>query len=266
MHEHVTSDLPRRERISLLRIPEGLSGKSWLTKAQIHEPLAAAMLQSSKIGEKAPAIAALIEYGEPTAALLAAQSMLFQGEATELLEVIDGLDGKLPEEASVLIVRALDQSENAGNTRYSGSARTARLDVGEEALLKFELAWTAPSPLALIEDINLRERVVSLSHDVRSWTPIKNFCEANCSQSRNSCIAVGASTLNAAGPFPMRSPAESLISNDVYWSSGRADADLARLIRDVGDWRNSDDFVQLNSCFFENMQTMQAKHGHAKIR
>jgi len=263
MHGHVTSDLSREERISLLRIPHGLSGKSWLTEAQNNEPVAAAMLQSTRIGEKAPAIAALIEYGEPTAALLAAQSMLFLGQATELLEVLQGLEGKLPDEASVLLLWALYQNQNSDNGGYSGSARVGTLVLGEAAFQKFELAWIAASPRVLVENETLRERVIDLSNDVRSWTPIKNFCERNCSESQQSCIAVGASALSAAGPFSMRSPAESLISNDTYWSSARAEADLARQIRDVKSWNNWSQYTQLNACFFESMQATQAEYGHA---
>lgn len=264
MHVHVTSDLPRKDRVSLLRIPKGLSGKSWLTEAQNNEPLATAILQSGKIGEKAPAIAALIEYGEPTAALLAARSMLFQGESAELLEVLEGLDGKLPEEASVLLLRALYQSENSDNGRYVGSARVGTLVLGDESLQKYELAWTAASPRALVDDSDLRANVIRLSDNVRSWSPIKNFCEANCSNSRQSCTAVGASALLAAGPFPMRSPAESLIPNNVYWSSARVEADLVRQINDVESWHNWVDFTEINACFFENVQAAQARHGHAK--
>jgi len=263
MHVHVTSDLPRKDRISLLRIPKGLSGKSWLTEAQSIEPLAAALLQSGRIKEKAPAIAALIEYGEPTAALLAAQSMLLHGESAELLEVLEGLDGKLPKEASVLILWALYQSENSDSGRYVGSARVGTLVLGEELLQEYELAWTAVSPRALVEDPDLRANVVRLSDDVRSWTPIKNFCEANCKDSRQSCTAVGASALSAAGPFSLRSPAESLIPNDVYWSSARAEADMVRQIHDVKSWNNWTDFTEINSCFFDSVQATQAEHGHA---
>mmetsp|Transcript_7466 Transcript_7466/g.12643 ORF Transcript_7466/g.12643 Transcript_7466/m.12643 type:complete len:265 (-) Transcript_7466:1149-1943(-) len=263
MHVHVTSDLLRKDRIALLRIPKGLSGKSWLTEAQNTEPLAAALLQSGKIDEKAPAIAALIEYREPTAALLAAQSMLFQGEAAELLEVLEGLDEKLPEEASVLLLWALYQSENSDSGRYVGSARVGTLVLGEQSLRKYELAWTAASPRALVEDPDLRANVIRLSDDVRSWTPLRNFCEANCEDSRQSCTAVGASALSAAGPFSLRSPAESLIPNDVYWSSARVEADLVRQIRDIKSWYNWTDFTEINSCFFENLQAAQAIHGHA---
>jgi hypothetical protein len=222
------------------------------------------MLQSGKIGEKAPAIAALIEYGEPNIALLAAQSMLFQGESAELLEVLEGLDGKLPEEASVLLLWALYQSENSDNGRYGGSARIGTLVLGEELFQRYELAWTAASPRALVEDPDFRANVIRLSDDVRSWTPIKNFCEANCTDSRKSCTAVGASALSLAGPFSMRSPTESLIPNDVYWSSARVEADLMRQIRDVKSWDNWTDFTEIDSCFFENVQAAQARHGHAK--
>lgn len=263
MHTHVTGDLPRKDRISLLRIPEGLSGKSWLTEAQKTEPLAAALLQSRRVREEAPAIAALIEYGEPQAALLAANSMLYQGEVSDLIEVLAGLDGQLPDEASVLLLWALNQRDNRRITRYAGSARVGTLVLGEEEMLKHELAWVAASPRALVEDPDLRARVIPLSDEVRSWTPVKNFCEAHCPQSRQACTAVGASVLSAAGPFSMRSPAESLISNDVYWSSARAEADLVRQIRAAGSWRNWPEFTEINACFFESLQAAQTRHGHA---
>lgn len=262
LHSHVTSGLSREDRISLLRIPQGLSGKSWLTEAQKSEPLATALLQSAKIGQKAPAIAALFEYGEPTSALLAAQSMLFQGNATELLEVLEGLDGKLPEEASVLLLWALHQRENSETARYSGSPHIGTSVLSEEAFRKFELAFHPASRQSLIEDPVLRVRVFALSGDVTSWTPIKNFCEANCPLSLRSCTAVAASA-STAGPFFMRSPAESLIPNDVYWSSIRVEADLARQIYDEQSWRHTNEFTQLNPCFFESMQGAQAKHGSA---
>lgn len=263
MHAHVTSDLPRTDRISLLRIPGGLSGTSWLTEAQITEPLATALLQSGRIGEKAPAIAALLEYGEPTAALLAAQSMLFQGEAAELLEVLEGFDGKLPEEASVILLWALNQSGNSDSGRYTGSARIDTLVLGEEPLRRYELAWNPASPLALVEDNDLRANIIRLSDDVRSWTPLRNFCEVNCRLSRQSCTAVGSSVLSAAGPFSLRSPAESLISNDVYWSSARVEADMVRQMRDVRSWAGWTDFTEINSCFFESVQRAQETHGYA---
>lgn len=263
MHVQVTSDLSRKDRISLLRIPKGLSGKSWLTEARNTEPLATALLQSRKIGQKGPAIAALIEYGEPTAALLAAQSLLFQGEATELLEVLEGLDAKLPQEASVLLLWALSQSESSNSGRYVGSARIGTLVLGEETRRKYELAWTVASPRALVEDPDLRANVIRLSDDVRSWAPLRNFCDANCKDSRQSCTAVGSSALSAAGPFSLRSPAESIIPNDVYWSSARAEADLVRQIRDVKSWHNWTDFTEINSCFFDKVEVAQAIHGHA---
>ncbi len=264
MHVHVTSDMPRKERIALWRIPKGLSGKSWLSEAQKNAPLAAAMVQAARIGEKAPAIVALIEYGEPAAALLAAQSMLHSGKATELVEVLQGLDDKLPEEASVLLLWALGQSQDVDSGAFTGSARAATLVLGEPALLKSRLAWSAESPRALVENDSLLGKVARVSNDVKSWTPIKNFCEKNCPDTQQECIAVGANAWTLAGPFAMRSPAQSLISNDTYWSSARSEADLARQIRDVEEWGNWSAYTQLNACFFESMHAAQTTHGHAK--
>lgn len=262
MHQHVTSDLTRSERISLLRVPRGLSGRSWLTEAQATEPLATAILQSAKIGERAGPIAALIEYGEPTRAMLAGQMLLSRGDPAELLDVLEGLDHKLPEEASILLLWALYYGETVGGS--SGPSRASTIISASEDLQKHELAWTSVSPRVLVEDPEKRARAIALSVDVRSWTPITNFCEANCLDSKKSCVAVGASALKAAGLFPMPSPAESIIPNDVYWSSPRAEADLARQIIDVRRWDSWKDFVQIDACFFESMRAAQARYGHAK--
>jgi hypothetical protein len=262
MHSHVTSGLSRKERVALLRIPKGLSGKSWLSEAQTKEPLATALMQSTRIGEKAPAIAALVELGEPTIALLAAQSILYQGEANELIEALQGLEGELPDEASVLLLQALLQAGNTGSG-YAGSARVGTLVLKRPEFRKFELAWLPPSPRGLVEDAELRLTVINLSDEVQSWTPMRNFCRANCGESTQACTAVAASALFSVGPFSMRSPAESLISNELYWASPRVGADMARQIRDVNEWRSWREFTRLNSCFFEKMRDVQEMYGHA---
>ena len=264
-HVHVTSRLSREERVALLRIPGGLSGRSWLSVAQDAEPVATALLQSSKIGEKAPAIAALLEFGEPTTALLAAQSMLFQGEAEELIQVLQGLDDRLPAEAAPLLIWAMSQAAGVGGGRYGGSARVSQLPhaVPGRRAMAAELAWIGPDPGDIVDDDALRSDVLSLFRRVHSWTPMVNFCEAHCADSVPACTAVGGSAMAYAGPFAMRSPLESVISNDVYWASPRVEGDLARKIEDVAVWRGYPAFRALNTCFFDAMEATQDRHGHA---
>jgi len=47
LHSHVTGDLARKERIELMRNPQGLSGKSWLASAASDTPLAQHFLDAN---------------------------------------------------------------------------------------------------------------------------------------------------------------------------------------------------------------------------
>ncbi|WP_342069630.1 hypothetical protein [Yoonia algicola] len=260
-HTHVTSQLERTERVALLRVPGGLSGKSWLTIAENTEPLATALLQVTRIGEKAAAISALISFGETGEALLAAQSMLYQGEATALIEVLQGMDAELTPEADVLLLWALFQSESEDSGRYVGSARIASRVFGNDSLELSEMAWVAPTPVEILEDTERRNDVIRLSDQVISWTPLNRYCDQHCPSSAGSCKAVGASLLSAVGPFAMRSPRMSIISNERYWNSSRAEADLARNIVDLSRYQE-DTFDSVDACFMDAMSEMQAEHGY----
>ncbi|WP_298853419.1 hypothetical protein [uncultured Ruegeria sp.] len=256
-HSHVTADMDRKERIELLRKSGGLSGKTWLTEAQNSEPLALALLQASRIGEKAPAIAALVELGEPQTAMIAAQSMLLNGKAGELISVLQGLDGKLPKEADVLLVWALFQASQGSANRYAGSARVAGTLSGDERFLESELAWGAFTPRELVENSDVREAATRLSGEIEAWTPIRNFCSEHCSGEVSVCTATGATLLSS--PFTPRSPLQGLISNERYWASERIEGDVVRSIVDLRQW-NSDLGVTYNHCFMSNMQKLQHQH------
>jgi hypothetical protein len=260
-HTHVTSELGRTERVALLRVPGGLSGKSWLTTAESTEPLATALLQATRIGEKAPAISALIDFGEPEEALLAAQSMLYQGEATALIEVLQGMDAKLPPEAGALLAWALFQSENEDSGRFGGSARIGSSILEDERFELSEMVWVPPTPIEILEDPERRNDVIRLSDQVVSWTPLNRFCDQRCPTSAGSCKAVGASLLASVGPFAMRSPRMSIITNERYWNSPRVEGDLARSIVDLSRYQE-DAFDSVDACFMDAMSELQAEHGY----
>ncbi len=259
MHTHVTQSLSRKERISLLRVPKGLSGKSWFTVAQDVEPLAVALQQSTRINEKGPAVAALFELGEPTEAMLAAQSMLFQGQAEELTNVLQGLDGLLPDEAAILLHWAV----NGQNLPYTGSARVGSRLVGDPSFHSIGLAWVGPNPRDFSNEPELRDFTRKHARQVQSWTPIVAFCDARCGQDVEGCVATGAAALVLAGPFATRSPLENLIPNATYWASARMEGDLARLTPDVSIWDGSG-FRETNACYFDAMAASQSLHGHAE--
>jgi hypothetical protein len=273
LHTHVTADLPRKERVALLRIPKGLSGKSWLTEAMVDEPLATALLQVRKVGEKAPAIGALIEYGEPFEALLAASSLLQIGEAEKLYPVLIGREDLLPEEADPILIWTVFQKKyNKKYGKYAGSNFVASLILKDNRYLTSEFAWLPPSPPlnpdAVGRPVPVDQKAVKrwgnavqLSGEVRTWTPIRTYCEQHCASKVKECTALGARYL--IGVFPLRSPRESIVSNERYWSSPRIEGDLARNVPDVsriGGWPYGD----TDSCFVSSMKVTQAQHRLAK--
>lgn len=176
-HAHVTSGMARKDRIALLRKPGGLSGKSWLTEAQNSEPLALALLQSARVGEKAPAIAALVEMGEPQTALLAAESMLRHGEADELVSVLQGLDEKLPKEADILLIWAAYQASQEADGEYSGSAGIARTLSTDDTFRLSEFAWGHLSPRDVWENQEVRDAAIAASDKVRYWSTVRRFAK-----------------------------------------------------------------------------------------
>jgi len=263
LHAHVTSKLSRNERIALLRIPEGLSGKSWLTAAEQSEPLATALLQARKIGSKAPAIRTLIEFGEMQTALIAAQSMLYQGEANALIAALQGLENRLPAEAEVILAWARNQSADSTQGSYAGSARIGTLQFADLQYATSELAWEAPSPGQVIDGSDWYQAAIDNAENITSWRPIRNLCEKSCAETVNNCTVTGASLLWQAGPFPMRSPIEALIPNDQYWQSARIEADITRKIPNLNRFENSLD-GNMNACFVRTMQKLHEKFGRAK--
>lgn len=258
-HFHVTSDLARADRIALLRMPGGLSGKSWLIAAQDAEPLATALLQVSKIGEKAAPILALLDAGEWQTALLAAQAMLLNGEAAELIEIFETVGLELPEEAYPLVAWAYFQADQ-GTGKYAGSARMASTLLDAEGVQARELEWTTVSPTDVISQNETFDAVVGLVDQVESWTPIRHFCEQNCPDSATNCSVLGASLLSGlSGPFAMRSPLMSVIPNDTYWSSPRVTGDLARVFPDISQL-NVPVFASFDACLIESMKEAQTIH------
>ncbi|MDO6588761.1 hypothetical protein DS901_14815 [Loktanella sp. D2R18] len=263
LHSPVTADLERADRIALLRAPGGLSGRSWLTFAEDTEPLATALLQVTQIREKAPAISVLISAGEIEVALLAAQSMLYLGEADALIEALQGMDALLPPEVDVLLLWALYQSNSGNAGRYAGSARVATSILDNDIFEQSEMVWLPPAPREILEDIERLSDVTRLGRQIASWTPITQFCDNHCGSTSETCIAVGASMLYAMGPFAMRSPRTSIIPNETYWNSPRAEADLARNIVDLRRYEEGT-FDSINACFIDEMGALQAEHGYGR--
>ncbi|MEX0283374.1 MAG: hypothetical protein AB3N23_02070 [Paracoccaceae bacterium] len=263
LHTHTTYMMARKDRVALLRFPMGVSGRSWLTFAQQREPLARALLQSRQTDAQAASIAALVELGEPMAALRVGWHMLAREEAPALLNVMAGIEAGLPEQATLLLGTAHDQFQ----ALYGPSnmmAPSNRPTLEDDVHWRLGLVAFPPTPLSLVENEASRERAMALSDDVVAWTPIRRFCEAHCADSMQTCTTVGAAALLSASPYLLSSPSERLIPNDTYWSSPRMTADLARQTENVRSWPEDSRFRQIDSCYFASMADAQKQHGHAK--
>ncbi len=260
MHKHVSVDLPRKERIALFRKPKGLSGQSWLVEASEAEPLAVALMQSKEMGQRVPAIAALVELGEPLAALLVTEFLLTEGRADEVIDALQGLEGELPEEATPLLIWAKYQVANKNRYPYAGHHRVASQLLADNRFRTSELAWIAPGPFELSENKDLFRKTSKLSADVSNWAPVRKFCTEKCANEVNDCTTLGASFLYYNGNLPLRSPLERVISNEVYWNSRRMEGDMMRLIPDMQhlDWKT---LQPANACVVEAVIESQAGHG-----
>ncbi|WP_299943974.1 hypothetical protein [uncultured Ruegeria sp.] len=260
MHKHVSVDLPRNERIALFRRPKGLSGQSWLVEASESEPLAVALIQSKEMGQRGPAVAALVELGEPSAALLVTEFLLTEGRADEVIDVLRGLGDKLPEEAAPLLIWAKYQAANKNRNPYAGHHRVASQLLSDNRFRTSELAWIAPGPFELSENKDLFRKTSKLSADVSNWAPVRKFCSEKCANEVNDCTTLGASFLYYNGNLPLRSPLERVISNEVYWNSPRMEGDMMRLIPDMQHW-DRQTLQAANACIVEAIIESQAVHG-----
>lgn len=257
-HSHLTTKMDRSARISLLRMPGGFSGKSWLSVAQETEPIALALLQVAKAREKTPAIAALVEFGEPQTAMIAAQKVLKDGQGKELIAVLQGLDHKLPPEADILLFWALFQAEHGMEPPfYGGSPWLAWRLTGEDRFLRSELVWRVLETRKLVENPEFREAATKFSGEIEAWTPIRQLCSKYCPNEIAMCTAMGGSLL--ASPFTPRSPLQSLISNDEYWASDRIEGDVARSIVRLEVWDSSKQPTP-SPCFLSTIKELQLKH------
>lgn len=220
MYAHVTVDMDRKEKIALLRKPGGLSGKSWLTEAQKREPLAAAFLKSERQGDKAAAMSTLFEHGEPQSAILAGMSLVNQGNAEPVIEILAKQGNNLTLDAYFLAQTAR-QMIKSQHGRYVGSANVFGSSLSAILSNRLHLEWHAPTLPTMLENPEVRKTTAELSQDIESWTPLRNFCTQACSQSAKTCTALGASLMVLHGSFPMRSPVQSIVSNETYWESER---------------------------------------------
>lgn len=160
MYAHVTVDMDRKEKIALLRKPGGLSGKSWLTEAQKREPLAAAFLKSERQGDKAAAMSTLFEHGEPQSAILAGMSLVNQGNAEPVVEILAKQGNNLTLDAYFLAQTAR-QMIKSQHGRYVGSANVFGSSLSTIPSNLFILNGTHPRSLQCLKTLKFAKQLRS---------------------------------------------------------------------------------------------------------
>ncbi|MGH1576752.1 hypothetical protein [Planktotalea sp.] len=260
---HVVKDLPRKDRIALLRQPGGLSGKSWMIEAAKTDQLAKAFIGATQVGAKAASLSTLISYDEKREMLEAAESLLGENTRGELLTVIMSPEFVFPPEGDRLL-RSL----------YTFIRQDKPVDLEAMAWVALELGKAARQKGARFEFLvpavrddgwhsELVDAALAAHSDVRSWTPIRALCEKAQSKHIGKCTLTGMNVVNLVDAGAMESPVIALVSNNEYWSSARFEADLARLLPDLK--RMGAIYADFDVEFAAALVPLQDKFGHSDL-
>ncbi len=243
---HVTETLTRAERIALLRMPGGLSGRSWMTAAAETTPLAQAFLDNAGQDTRVESLRTLYEAGETAAATRSLPGVISYG-TVDLVRAMEDLD-VMPDEARILIA-----SYAAAELYWqSGAAIQIANPIAERRPPELALIWRPVFPAEWAESPAARELALANSINIESLSPLRTFCSTECGDQASACIAAGAALLSAnAATLPFASPSESLIPTDRYWQSPRIDADVRRLLHTIADPETQTGFVAMNACFMQ---------------
>ena len=260
MHRHVTRDMARSERISLLRQPGGLSGTSWLDVAQDSSTLAQALIlgkvaftsEETSDGqaiapEAMQTVQILLEYGEVAKATDVAFKLFDGYFLRELLSLIEAHGAQLDRIAQLLKLGALI-GLNPDKTNEI-AAQSMGIVKPEDFL---ELRHVHPQFLK--ESKETREGVVRISERVAAWTPLREFCEISCPNTYNDCLIAGVTSIGVARRYPFASPVESLVPQEDYWRSARIRGDVARRLYEL-----ENDFAigaSFDQCFAETITAL----------
>ncbi len=178
LHLHATRDMPRRERIALLRNPKGLSGQSWMEVAQETTPLATAFMQMGNKERRADAIRALLDYGEASAAMRSIKSLLWYGDAAEVIDILATYEN-VPQSASFILSTAILMNRiNSGGSTGSGGVNERWIfenvitRMGNRVAPEDYLAWQPVDVRSLDESPKDRALAYMYSRKVPAFEPI----------------------------------------------------------------------------------------------
>lgn len=236
-HNHVTSDLPRKERIALLRNPKGLSGTNWLTFAALDTPLAQMLLDAHKPYKDSQNAQKLLVEGELLVPLQAITRAFNYGDTYGALEIsvvkqavpyssgfaqalfkalpqmaeYGAVDLSDPRLANVLLgMKQFSHSDNAGTLMWGWNRSVPNF---HELLNK--PAWTQAIGKQLAE------------HPL--MPPIVKVVSRHCPNDPESVLTT-LQWANIGAPLYLStlSPVESLLKTETYYSSKRFEDDFLR--------------------------------------
>ncbi|WP_139231505.1 hypothetical protein [Aliiroseovarius crassostreae] len=246
----VTENLPRNERVALLRQPGGLSGRSWLEAAAEISPLAHAMLDSADRETRADAIAPLFKAGEFALATRAFAALFNSGQGNLAVEIVNS-SVILPPEAAFFLARMV-RGGQVGAAAYSGSALIPRSADGFPTPLA--MTWAPVAPRDLLEDPGQRGAAIEYSMHVPAFLPLVDLCRERCPNEVAECSAAGAAELWSADVMPFASPSQALIPDNIYWVSGRIQQDVLQRLSHGGGRTDWSYYEPISACFASMMR------------
>ncbi|WP_417280844.1 hypothetical protein [Celeribacter sp.] len=258
LHRHATASLERKARVTLMRQPGGLSGKSWMEAAAVDVPLAQAFQDIGVMEKKAEGLRSLFALGEPYAASNALPGYMASGAFEDVIDII-ATAPNAPAATRDLYVESI-LALKSGGTAYQGSARlphmlwtgTAKeVDGLPQVAPTDRIVWAPPHPGRWREGPETEVLMKTYAPKVPAWQPIVRFCESACAGEVETCVAVAAGQLSGA-PMPFQSPLETVLSSEDYQKSPRFEYDFARVF-DTAFW-HVDQVRAYSSCLSDALQ------------
>lgn len=241
MHDHVTQDLPRRERIALLRRDEGLSGKDWMETAAEASPLAEAFwrVQNPPVGQFLEVSLAeiFLDHGEDMAAFRVLNRYGITDPASAIsyaYPLAERVEGAGPFVLSQVIAGLHQQGQPIPWPSFVQSSADAQVFFDALRQVGNALSYAGPfgAGIVLGEDAT-QAQVTGWLDSAPELAPLRRVCAATCPERQEACRVAAARRLPF--PHPFASPLQSIVSDAAYWDSARFDGDVARLLARV-DW------------------------------
>lgn len=242
---HISQTLNRKERIALFREPKGLSGRDWLASASEENELARAIWETQSyvppgVPDFETIIPTLLSHGEAKLLLryfIDTWSFGFEDVAARAILENDALFGAAGRDFLGFAIQSMVQKGKQpllpDNINTADQTR-AFLEWLRQDIHQFAYSGLFPADAGRIAIPTQPDGLSTLAMAVQALPelqPLTLFCEATCeAQGHQACLAdtVWIVSQTGAFPYPFSSPAQSLISDETYWSSTRFFEDVGR--------------------------------------